>query len=155
MKDAGLVFDWVQDNHSFSADAGTVRGLHYQAPPAAQAKLVRVVMGRIRDVVVDVRRGSPTFGRWEAVELSAEAGNQMFVPRGFLHGFVTLEPGTLVQYKVDAPYDAEADGAVAWNDPDLAIDWGIAPGDATVSAKDAAAPAFSHWTSPFSWETST
>ena len=153
--EAGLDTAFVQDNESLSATPGTVRGLHYQAPPSTQAKLVRVVAGRIRDVVVDVRKGSPTFGRWDAVELSAEAGNQIFVPRGFLHGFVTLAPDTLVQYKVDAPYDAAADGAVAWNDPDLAIDWGIAPEDATVSTKDAAAPAFSHWTSPFSWETQT
>lgn len=153
--EVGLDAGFVQDNESLSATVGTVRGLHYQAPPSAQAKLVRVVSGRIRDVVVDVRRGSPTFGKWDAVELSGEAGNQIFVPRGFLHGFVTLEPDTLVQYKVDNPYDAAADGAVAWNDPDLAVDWGIAPEAATVSAKDAAAPAFRHWTSPFTWETQT
>jgi len=153
--EAGLDNAFVQDNESLSATKGTVRGLHYQAPPSAQAKLVRVVAGRIRDVIVDVRQGSPTFGRWDAIELSAEAGNQLFVPRGFLHGFATLEADTLVQYKVDAPYDAETDGAVAWDDPDLAIDWGIAPGTATVSAKDAAAPAFSQWTSPFTLETRT
>ncbi len=153
--EAGLDVLFVQDNESLSATVGTVRGLHYQAPPSAQAKLVRVVRGRIRDVIVDVRTGAPGFGRWDAVELSAEAGNQLFVPRGFLHGFVTLEPDTLVQYKVDNPYDAAADGAVAWDDPDLAIDWGVAPEAATVSAKDAAAPAFRDWISPFSRETST
>jgi len=153
--EAGLDTSFVQDNESLSATQGTVRGLHYQAPPSAQGKLVRVVAGAIRDIVVDVRCGSPDFGRWEAIELSCEAGNQLFVPRGFLHGFVTLTPDTLVQYKVDAPYDSAADGAVAWNDPDLAVDWGIAPEDATVSAKDAAAPAFGNWTSPFNWETST
>jgi len=153
--EAGIETDFVQDNESLSAAPGTVRGLHYQAPPLAQAKLVRVISGRIRDVVVDVRRGSPGFGHSVAVELSADAGNQLFVPRGFLHGFVTLTPDTLVQYKVDNYYDAEADGAVAWNDPDLAIDWGIAADAATVSAKDAAAPAFKDWTSPFSPETST
>lgn len=153
--EAGIETDFVQDNESLSATPGTVRGLHYQAPPAAQAKLVRVISGRIRDVVVDVREGSNGFGHWVAVELSAEAGNQLFVPRGFLHGFVTLTPDTLVQYKVDNFYDAAADGAVAWNDPDLAIDWGITAGEATVSAKDAAAPAFRDWTSPFTRETST
>lgn len=152
LAEAGLDVDFVQDNESLSATPGTVRGLHYQAPPAAQAKLVRVVAGRIRDAIVDVRRGSPTFGRWVAVELSAKAGNQLFVPRGFLHGFVTLEPDTLVQYKVDNHYDAAADGSVAWNDPDLGVDWGMAPEAATVSAKDAAAPAFRDWTSPFVWE---
>jgi len=153
--EAGIKAGFVQDNESLSATPGTVRGLHYQAPPSAQAKLVRVISGRIRDVVVDVRRGSPGFGKWVAVELSAEAGNQLFVPRGFLHGFVTLTPDTLVQYKVDNFYDATADGSVAWNDPDLGIDWGISPEKATVSAKDAAAPAFKDWTSPFSWETRT
>ena len=153
--EAGIDARFVQDNESLSATAGTVRGLHYQAPPSAQAKLVRVVAGAIRDIVVDVRKGSPTFGQWEAAELSAEAGNQLYVPRGFLHGFVTLTPDVLVQYKVDAPYDAAADGAVAWNDPDLGIDWGIAPEAATVSAKDSAAPAFRAWTSPFNRETPT
>ncbi len=152
LAEAGIDADFVQDNESLSATPGTVRGLHFQAPPSAQAKLVRVISGAIRDVVVDVRRGSPGFGRWVAVELSAEAGNQLFVPRGFLHGFVTLTPDVLVQYKVDAYYDAAADGAVAWNDPDLAIDWGIAPEAATISAKDAAAPAFRDWTSPFNRE---
>ncbi len=152
LAEAGIDTEFVQDNESLSATKGTVRGLHYQAPPAAQAKLVRVVRGAVRDVIVDVRRGSPDYGRSVAVELTAEAGNQLFVPRGFLHGFVTLTPDTLVQYKVDSHYNADADGAVAWNDPDLGIDWGIAPDEATVSAKDAAAPAFADWTSPFTWE---
>ena len=153
LAEAGIDASFVQDNESLSATPGTVRGLHYQAPPAAQAKLVRVIAGAIRDVVVDVRAGSPGFGQWVAVELSAEAGNQLFVPRGFLHGFVTLTPDVLVQYKVDNFYDAAADGSVAWNDPDLGIDWGIAPDAAVVSAKDAAAPAFKDWTTPFSFET--
>ena len=152
LAEKGIDVDFVQDNESLSRAPGTLRGLHYQAHPFAQAKLVRVVAGRIRDVAVDARVGSPDFGRWVAVELSAEAGNQLFVPQGFLHGFVTLEPDTQVQYKVDNYYDREADGAVAWNDPDLAIDWGIAPGEAKVSDKDAAAPAFRDWTSPFTLE---
>ena len=151
MAAAGLVFDWVQDNHSHSVEAGTVRGLHYQAPPSAQTKLVRVVRGAVLDVAVDVRRGSPTYGAWVAEELSAENGAQLLVPRGFLHGFVTLEPATDVLYKVDAFYDPAADGAVRFDDPDLRIDWGIAPGTAVLSEKDAAAPAFADFESPFAW----
>ena len=127
-----------------SAEPGTLRGLHYQTPPMAQSKLVRVLAGALRDVVVDVRRGSPTFGRHAAVQLSAERGNQLLVPAGFLHGFVTLLPDTVVLYKVDAPYSAAHDGAVAWDDPDLAIDWGLGrdglPQRPILSGKDAAAP---------------
>ena len=149
LAEAGLAYNWVQDNESLSGRAGTLRGLHYQAPPFAQAKLVRVVQGAIRDVAVDARRGAPTFGRWVAEELSAENGAQMLVPRGFLHGFVTLTADTLVLYKVDAPYNAASDGAVAWDDPDLAIDWGLAPGAAILSDKDRGAPRLRDWTSPF------
>lgn len=149
MAAAGLDFAFVQDNHSWSAGAGTVRGLHYQAPPHAQAKLVRAVTGRIRDVAVDVRRGSPTYGRWVATELSGENGRQMLVPRGFLHGFATLAPDTHVLYRTDAYYAPESDGSVRFDDPDLAIDWGIDPAAAVLSAKDAAAPAFAAFESPF------
>lgn len=148
-KDAGITVDFVQDNHSYSAPAGTVRGLHYQAPPFAQSKLVRVLRGRILDVAVDVRKGSPTYGKWVSAELSAENGVQIFVPQGFLHGFATLEPDCEIAYKVDNYYSSECDGAVLWNDPDLAIDWGIDPATATLSAKDAAAPRFSAFSSPF------
>jgi dTDP-4-dehydrorhamnose 3,5-epimerase len=149
MAAAGLDLAFCQDNESLSAEAGTLRGLHYQAPPFAQAKLVRVVRGAILDVVVDARRGSPTWGRWTAERLTAEGGEQLLVPRGFLHGFLTLEPGAVVLYKVDAPYHAASDGSVAWNDPDLAIDWGIA--DPIVSDKDARAPRFADWASPFAY----
>ena len=152
MAAAGLAVDFVQDNHSYSAAVGTVRGLHYQRPPHAQGKLVRVARGRIRDVAVDVRRGSPTYGRWVAEELSAENGAQLWVPRGFLHGFVTLEPDTEVLYKVDDYYAAECDGAVRFDDPVLAIDWGIDPAEAVLSAKDAAAPFFKDFASPFVYE---
>ena len=148
-KDAGITVDFVQDNHSYSAPAGTVRGLHYQAPPFAQSKLVRVLRGRILDVAVDVRKGSPTYGKWVSAELSAENGVQIYVPQGFLHGFATLEPDCEIAYKVDNYYSSECDGAVLWNDPDLAIDWGIDPATATLSAKDAAAPRFSAFSSPF------
>lgn len=146
---AGVSAAFVQDNHSHSVMAGTVRGLHYQRPPFAQGKLVRVVRGRILDVAVDARLGSPSYGRWVSAELSAESGVQMWIPRGFLHGFVTLEPGTDVLYKVDAPYDAASDGAVRFDDRDLAIDWRIDPGAAVLSDKDARAPAFRDFVSPF------
>lgn len=151
MRDAGLDLAFVQDNESLSAKIGTVRGLHYQAPPFAQSKLVRAVRGAILDVAVDVRRGSPHYGRWVAEELSAANGAQLLVPRGFLHGFVTLAADTLVSYKVDNPYDASSDGAVFWNDADLRIDWGIGPGEATVSDKDRIAPGFDGWQSPFTY----
>jgi dTDP-4-dehydrorhamnose 3,5-epimerase len=146
---AGIDADFVQDNQSFSRPAGTVRGLHFQRPPAAQAKLVRVLRGAILDVAVDIRRGSPTWGRWVGVELSAENGRQLYIPQGFLHGFVTREPDTEVAYKCDAFYAPDCEGAVRWDDPDLAIDWGIDPATAVLSPRDAAAPAFRDLDSPF------
>ena len=150
--EVGIKIDFVQDNESVSRYAGTVRGLHYQAPPFAQAKLVRVVVGAVLDVAVDVRVGSPGYGKWTSVELSACNGQPLVVPRGFLHGFVTLAPDTHVIYKVDNFYNAESDGAVIWNDPDLAIDWGVGVDAATLSAKDGAAVGFADWTSPFVFE---
>lgn len=148
-KAAGIEVDFVQDNHSHSAKKGTVRGLHFQAPPHAQSKLVRVLRGSIVDVAVDARKASPTFGRWVKAELSAENGKQIFVPQGFLHGFVTLEPDTEVAYKVDAFYDGASDGSVKWDDPDLAIDWGISSGEASLSDKDAKAQGWAAFASPF------
>jgi dTDP-4-dehydrorhamnose 3,5-epimerase len=151
MAAAGLDLAFCQDNHSYSAEAGTVRGLHYQSPPMAQAKLVRVARGAVRDIAVDVRRGAPTFGAWVAEELSAANGVQLLVPRGFLHGFVTLVPDTDVLYKVDAPYAPDCDGAVRFDDPDLGIDWGIDPASAVLSEKDAAAPPFRDFVTPFDY----
>ncbi|MDZ7629164.1 MAG: dTDP-4-dehydrorhamnose 3,5-epimerase [Parvularculaceae bacterium] len=148
-RQAGLAHDFVQDNHSYSAEAGTVRGLHFQAPPRAQAKLVRVMRGAVMDVAVDVRRGSPTYGRHVRALLSAENGAQLFVPVGFLHGFATLEPHTDVAYKVTDFYSQAHDGAVIWNDADLGIDWGVDPGRAVLSDKDAKAPRFADFRSPF------
>lgn len=148
-KDAGVPVDFVQDNHSLSVDKGTIRGLHFQAPPFAQAKLVRVLRGRILDVAVDARKDSPDFGKHISVELSAENGAQLFVPAGFLHGFSTLEPNTEVAYKVDAFYDADADGSVLWRDPDLKIDWGIDPAAAVISDKDRDAQRWAAFRSPF------
>ena len=150
-EEAGIDVDWVQDNHSFSAARGTLRGLHYQAPPHAQAKLVRCTAGAIWDVTVDVRRSSAHYGKWVGVELSAETGRQVFVPRGFLHGFVTLTDNAEVQYKCSAAYAPEADGSVAWNSPSLAIDWPL-DGAPELSAKDEVAPDFADWTSPFDGE---
>lgn len=151
MQEAGLDLDFVQDNHSYSAERGTVRGLHYQAPPMAQAKLVRVVRGAVRDVAVDVRRGSPTYGAWIAEELSAGNGAQLLVPRGFLHGFVTLTPDTDVVYKVDAFYAPDCDGAVRFDDAELGIDWGMDTDAAVLSEKDARAPAFRDFVTPFTY----
>jgi len=130
---------FVQDNESHSR-RGVVRGLHFQTEPHAQAKLVRVARGAILDVAVDMRAASPTFGRWVAVELSAENRRQLFIPRGFAHGFVARTDDATVIYKVDAYYAPESDGGVLWCDPRLAIDWGVAAEDAIVSAKDAALP---------------
>lgn len=138
--EAGVTADFIQDNHSRSGPVGTVRGLHFQRPPFAQAKLVRVLKGAILDVAVDLRRGSPTFGRHVAVELSASAWNQLFVPAGFAHGFCTLEPDTEVFYKVDAYYSAEHDGGVLWNDPALAIAWPVTAEQAVLSDKDRRLP---------------
>lgn len=141
----GIDIDFVQDNHSLSEKAGTLRGLHYQAPPHAQAKLVRCGRGRFYDVVVDARKGSATFGQWVGVELSFDNGRQLLVPRGFLHGFVTRQPDTEIIYKCDGYYAPQADGAVRWDSLD--IDWGVtAP---LLSDKDAAAPAWADFDSPF------
>ena len=150
MAEAGLEADFVQDNHSFSAAQGTVRGLHFQRPPHAQTKLVRCTRGVIRDVAVDIRRGSPTWGKWVAVELSADNGRQLLVPEGFLHGFATLTPDVEVQYKCTDFYAPETEGAVRWDDPDLAIDWGLSA-PPQLSAKDAVAPALADLDSPFVW----
>ncbi len=146
---AGLVTpDFVQDNHSFSAPRHTLRGLHYQRPPHAQDKLVRCSRGAMLDVAVDIRRGSPQYGEWVAVELSAGNGRQLYVPKGFLHGFLTLTEDCEVQYKCTDIYAPDCDGAVRWDS--LGIDWGT---DAPVlSEKDAAAPAFADFDTPFTHE---
>jgi len=150
--DAGIDVDFVQDNHSLSGASGTVRGLHYQSPPHAQAKLVRCGRGALWDVAVDVRRGSPTFGKWAGVELSFDNGRQLFIPAGFLHGFVTRAPMTEIAYKCSDYYAPECDGAVRWDDPAIGIDWGIAAGAAILSAKDEAAPLLADADLPFTYE---
>ena len=148
MAEAGLHYAFVQDNHSMSAAKGVLRGLHFQRPPAAQDKLVRVSKGSIFDVAVDIRRGSETFGKWVGVTLSAASWNQLLVPRGFAHGFVTLEENCEVQYKVTAPYSPEYEQSIRWDDPDIAIAWPIREG-ITLSAKDGAAPVLSEVDSGF------
>jgi dTDP-4-dehydrorhamnose 3,5-epimerase len=136
----GIEAEFVQDNVSFSAVVGTMRGLHYQAPPNAQGKLVRVLQGCILDVAVDMRRHSASYGAHVSAELSAENGRQLHVPIGFAHGFVTREPDTIVAYKVTNFYAPEADHGIFWADPELGIDWGISEAEATLSAKDRALP---------------
>jgi len=128
LAEAGIALDFIQDNHSLSAQPGTLRGLHFQTPPAAQDKLVRVIKGAIWDVAVDLRSGSPTYGHWVGAELSAENWTQILIPVGFAHGFVTLLPDTEVEYKVTAFYAPDHDKGLAWDDPDLAIDWPLPAG---------------------------
>lgn len=148
---AGLPGVIQQVNESLSIHAGTVRGLHYQAPPFAQAKLVRVLQGSVFDVAVDFRRGSPSFGRWVGVELTAASGRMLHVPRGFLHGFVTREANTVVSYFVDNDYNRASEGAIRFNDPAFGIQWGVAAAEVFISDKDAGAPAFSDVESPFNY----
>ncbi len=150
MADAGLDYDWVQDNHSLSRETGTVRGLHFQSPPHAQAKLVRCGRGALFDVAVDVRRGSTTYGQWVGLELSAENGKQLLIPQGFLHGFVTRMPDTEILYKCSDYYAPECDGAVRFDSLD--IDWGLDATAPLLSDKDAAAQPFDAFNSPFLWE---
>lgn len=145
-RDTGIDVDFVQDNSSMSVKPGTLRGLHFQAPPHAQDKLVRCTRGAIFDVAVDIRRGSPTYGRWTGIELTPENGRQFFIPKGFLHGFVTLSPRTEVQYKCSDHYAPACDGSVRWDSLDIAWPLQAAP---ILSAKDATATAFPDFESPF------
>jgi dTDP-4-dehydrorhamnose 3,5-epimerase len=143
----GIDAKFVQDNHSLSARKGVLRGLHFQLPPNDQAKLARVTRGKVLDVIVDIRKNSPTYGKWEGVELSAENFKMLFVPRGFAHAFLTLEDNTEFIYKVDNFYSPESDSGIIWNDPDLAIDWPIE--NPTLSEKDAKLQKFKDFNSPF------
>ena len=145
----GIDADFVQDNHSISHAVGTLRGLHFQAPPRAQAKLVRCGRGRIWDVAVDIRLGSPTYRHWHAEELSFENGRQLFVPEGFLHGFVTLEPDSEIIYKCTDVYVPEFDRAIRFDDADIGIAWPFAAAEMTISGKDLDAPFLKIAGSPF------
>lgn len=151
MVEAGLDVTFVQDNQSLSSKKGVLRGLHFQNPPYAQAKLVRCIRGSIWDVAVDIRKGSPTYGKWAAAEISAKNWAQIYVPRGFAHGFVTLEPMTEVIYKVDNQYDGPSDDGLAWDDADLNIDWPDT-GSRLLSEKDKKQQAFVDLDSPFEYE---
>lgn len=144
----GITADFVQDNHSLSVEKGVLRGLHFQLPPNAQAKLVRVVAGSVYDVIVDLRKDSATFGEWEGFELSAENKKMLFVPRGFAHAFCTLEENTEFVYKVDGRYAPESDSGIVWNDPTLAIKWPI-EGEPIISEKDANLQKFKDFKTPF------
>ena len=149
LAEAGIDTEFVQDNHSFSARSGTVRGLHFQTPPHAQDKLVRVVRGAVFDVAVDLRRSSATYGRHVSVVLSAEAWNQLLIPVGFAHGFMTLEPDTEVVYKVSDHYAPDHDKGLLWNDPALGIRWPIPEEEAALSDKDREQPGFAGFVTPF------
>jgi dTDP-4-dehydrorhamnose 3,5-epimerase len=138
--EGGIEGPFVQDNHSLSGEVGTLRGLHFQSEPSPQGKLVRCTRGRILDVAVDIRKGSPTYGQHVSEELSAKNGRQLWVPVGFAHGFVTLEPNTEVQYKVTSYYDPSADKGLAWDDPALGIDWGLGGKEPVLSGKDTSHP---------------
>ncbi len=151
-REIGIDIDFVQDNHTFSAGQGTIRGLHFQAPPHAQGKLVRVLRGAVLDVVVDIRRGSPAFGRAIAVELSAANWRQLYVPPGFAHGFCTLTPDAEVLYRMTNYYAAEADHGLAFDDPDLAIRWPVEPSAAILSDKDRRHPRLRDLPAYFSFE---
>jgi dTDP-4-dehydrorhamnose 3,5-epimerase len=149
LAEAGADVEWVQDNHTLSVRRGVVRGLHFQAPPHAQAKLIRVTRGAIFDVAVDIRRGSATYGQHLAIELSAENWTQAFIPAGFAHGYCALTDNTEVHYKVSAEHAPAEEGGLLWDDPDLAIAWPIGASEATLSLRDRTWPRFKDFVSPF------
>jgi dTDP-4-dehydrorhamnose 3,5-epimerase len=152
LRDLGIGCSFVQDNQSTSSRKGTLRGFHFQEPPAAQAKLIGVLHGRILDVAVDIRRGSPSFGKYVSAELSSDNGNQLFVPVGFAHGFVTLEDDVSVLYKVSDYYAPSRESAIRWNDLDIAFPWPFADADIIRSEKDDRAPFLKDLKSPFPYD---
>ena len=152
LRDIGITCRFVQDNQSSSKQAHTLRGLHFQLPPAAQAKLVMVVKGRILDVAVDIRRGSPTFGKYVSTELSSETGHQLYIPVGFAHGFLTLENDVVVMYKASDYYAPTHESGVRWNDPDIAFPWPLKEADIIISDKDRRLPLLKEFASPFAYD---
>jgi dTDP-4-dehydrorhamnose 3,5-epimerase len=152
LSELGIDISFVQDNHSLSRPVGVLRGLHFQRPPHAQAKLVRCVRGRIWDVAVDVRAGSPTYGKWVAHELTADNGRQLFLPIGFAHGFLTLEPNSEVVYKTSEVYAPDCDDGLAWNDRQIGIAWPSVDGGPILSAKDQALRTLAEFESPFPYD---
>lgn len=155
MQSLGVEIDWVQDNHSLSHQTGTLRGLHFQSPPHAQAKLVRCGHGALFDVAVDIRKGSATFGQWVGVDLTAQNGRQLLIPAGFLHGFVTRAPDTEIIYKCSDYYAPECDGAVRYDCPKIGVDWGLGDTMPLLSDKDAAAPTLAGFDAPFVYGSAT
>lgn len=149
---AGIADEFVQDNHSLSRPAGTIRGLHFQTPPHGQGKLVRCTRGRIMDYAVDIRRGSPTYGRHVAAELTAENGHQLWVPVGFAHAFCTLEPDCEVVYKVTDYYAPQNDGGLRWDDPEIGIAWPLPASGPVLSEKDTKLPTLAEFDSPFAYD---
>ena len=147
-KEVGIDVDFVQDNHSFSREAGTLRGLHFQAPPNAQGKLVRCSKGAIFDVTVDIRKGSPRYGDWAGYELTEGIAHQLYVPVGFAHGFVTLHPGSEIMYKCTDYYAPQTEGSIRWNDPDISINWPLAE-KFILNKRDAVAPLLKDFETPF------
>ena len=150
--EAGIELEFMQDNHSISKTTGTVRGLHFQAPPYCQAKLVRCGKGRLFDVAIDIRKGSLTYGKWVGYELSSENGLQVLIPSGFAHGFMTLEPSTEIAYKCSNFYFPKAEGTLRWDDPAIGIEWPLSVIAPALSEKDAATPSLEGFDSPFSME---
>jgi dTDP-4-dehydrorhamnose 3,5-epimerase len=148
----GIDCRFVQDNQSYSKRTGTLRGMHFQTPPAEQVKLISVLHGRILDVLVDVRRGSPTFGKHVSAEMSAETGHQLYIPTGFAHGFLTLENDVVVNYKVSGFYAPAHEGGIRWDDPDVGVAWPVAPGAITLSEKDRRLPLLKDFDSPFAYD---
>lgn len=146
-KNAGLVTDWAQDNQAFSLRKGVVRGLHFQRPPHAETKFIRVAAGSVFDAFVDLRRSSKAYGQWDAIELSADVQNALYLPKGFAHGYCTLSEQSLILYKVDSLYAAKAEGGIRWNDPDLAIPWPVQ--DPITSPKDASWGLLRGFVTPF------
>lgn len=152
LRGVGIACDFVQDNQSSSTNAGTLRGLHFQLPPAGQAKLVQVLKGSVLDVIVDVRNGSPTYGKHVSATLSAANSYQVYVPIGFAHGFITLEPDVLIMYKVSHFYEAALDSGIRWNDPDIDVPWPIKESNITLSEKDRRLPLLKEFSSPFPYD---
>ena len=152
LRDLGIDVDFVQDNHSKSVDTGVLRGLHFQKPPHAQAKLVRCVRGAIWDVAVDLRGGSPTYAQWVACELTADNGLQLYVPVGFAHGFVTLQPDSEVEYKTSDYYAPDCEGGIIWNDASLALPWPLPAAGAALSDKDLVLPKLADFETPFAYD---
>lgn len=150
--DLGIYSEFIQDNMAFSHDVGTIRGLHFQTPPAAQAKLVSLLRGEVLDVFVDIRKGSPTYGNWASIVLSADKGNQLYLPEGFAHGYITLQEDCLISYKVSAYYAPECESGIRWDDPQLNIDWQNANLSLALSDKDKVLPTFSELNSPFVYD---